>query len=127
MNNILNSDLTNWLIKFALSKGGFAVSALVTFVIVHLGLSNIILAEDLAKIQTGLNAGGIAIISIFYAWISSRQNKGVKALQIAHNRTAFPQDIVAVDGIAGNATLKAVLHAKGIQPDIIKRALTAPK
>jgi hypothetical protein len=125
--NILNSDLVNWLIKFALSKGGFAVSALVTFVVVHLGLPNLIPAEDLAKIETGLNAGGIAIVSIFYAWISSRQNKGVKALQLAHNRTARPEDIVAVDGIAGNAMVGSVLHAKGINPNVIKASLSVPR
>lgn len=126
MNNILNSDAVNFLIKFALSKSGFAVSAVVTWVIVHLGLPNIIPADALAHITAGLDAGGIAIISIFYAWITYRQNKGVKALQIAHNMTSSHSH-VEVDGIAGNATVKAFLNARHVTVDDLKRGLAAPR
>ena|ERR1017187_3557428 len=124
MNNIINSDFVNWLIKFALSKGGFLVSAAVTFIIVHLGLPAIVPKDDLAQIQQGLNAGGMALLAAFYAWISSRHQQGVMALQIAHNE-ATPSNPVVVDGIAGNATVKAVADASNISAPKLQRILAA--
>ncbi len=113
---MLNSPFINWLLRFATSKGGFVVSAVVTWVLVHLGIGNLVSADDYKTIETGLNAGGLALLSVFYAWISSRQQRGVKVLQVMHNEVAEQQGgtKIPITGVAGNKTTQAIADANGI-------------
>ena len=109
----INSAITNWILKTALSQGGVAVRWIVGLIISAIASQNIVPKGDLTHIQAGLTQGGMALLLIAYAylqlWISNRNKAGVKVIQTAVNNalpSGSPMKAV-VDGIAGNQTLAA--------------------
>lgn len=115
---ILNSPLVNKLLKFGLSKGGIAVTALVAFLIKKFGIDLIVPPENLPEIKSALEAGGLAILACVYAWITSRQKAGVKAMQSAINASENSPVMVNVDGFAGNATVAAAAKVADVPVNI---------
>jgi hypothetical protein len=105
--NILNSQFTQWALKYGLSKSGILVVAIVAFLLKKFGIDKIVPPENLPELKGALEAGGLAIFAVFYAWLQSRQSKGVKAMQTAINASENDNVKVAVDGIAGNSTVAA--------------------
>src|SRR5882724_7180751 len=125
---MLNSPFVNFLLRYATSKGGFVVSAGVTWLLIHLGIGHLVSADDYKTIESGLNAGGLALLSVFYAWLAERQKRGVKVLQVMHNENAAAQGgpQIEVTGVAGNRTTKAIADASSISLNhAIKLADTA--
>jgi hypothetical protein len=119
MGNVLNSAFVQWLLKWGLSKSGFLITAAVTWGLTNIGIDKLLSAEDYASVSKGLNAGGIAAIAAFYAWLSERQKRGVKVLQVLHNEvTEVPSQKVAVDGVAGNKTITKVALASELSPSV---------
>lgn len=117
---ILNSPLVNKLLRFGLSKSGIFVTAAVAYLITHFGIDKIVPADNLPEIKKGLEAGGFALIAMAYAWVTSRQKAGVKAIQSAINASENSPVTVKVDGIAGNASVFAAAKVADVP---IKTAL----
>lgn len=115
--SLLNSEFTQTVLKFGLSKSGIAVRWLVGLAIGALAKQHIFPDGNLDEIRMGLESGGMALAAILYGlvewWLQHRQKDGVRAIQEAINVSAVPVQLER-DGIAGNSTVAAVAKAAGV-------------
>lgn len=121
MNNLLNSSFTQWILKFALSKGGVAVRWIVALIIGAVAKKEIFPEGDLKEIEMGLTSGLMALLAMGYGffewWVQHRQKDGVRVIQEMTRMADGPQ-MPKVDGIAGNETIKAVAKATGVSAGV---------
>ena len=110
-----NSRFVQWALRWGLSKGGIVVAAGVSWFLTHTGIAHFVSADQLAQIQDGLDAGGMALLACAYAWLTHRQQAGVKVLQTQLNTSKTPSKSVPVDGVIGNRTLAAAAQVTGVQ------------
>jgi len=117
---MLNSEVVNWILRFALSKSGIAIQWLVALIIGSLAKQNIFPTGDLHEIQLGLTSGFTALAAIAYGflqwWIQHRQKDGVRAAQAMANvrLSGSGNAPLELDGVAGNATVKALAKATSV-------------
>lgn len=121
MDNILNSDFVQWLIRFAFSKSGVAVRWAIGYFMGWLAARNIIPSGDIDQITISLTSGATALVAILYAfvqyWLNARHAKGV---QVVQEMVGTPQT-----GVVGNNTIKAVAEATGENPHAAVSAVNA--
>jgi hypothetical protein len=110
----LNSPFVQWALKFGLSKAGLLITAAVSWLLTHIGLRAFVSADQLKQIQDGLDAGGMALVALIYAWLTHRQQAGVKVLQTQLNVSWTPSKTIPVDGVVGNSTLQAAAQVTGV-------------
>jgi hypothetical protein len=129
-----NSPLVQWALKWGLSKSGVVVTAVVTFIITHLGLSAFIPADNLKDIQTGLDAGGQALFAIIYVWLVHRNQMNATVLKTQINvgridarRRGENAGTLPVDTTTpvGNNTLQAVAVLTGVSVERATNAIAA--
>ena len=112
MDNILNSDFVQWLIRFAFSKSGVAVRWAIGYFMGWLAAKNIVPSGDLDQISISLTSGLTALVAILYAlvqyWLNARHAKGV---QVVQEMVGAPKT-----GVVGNNTILAVAEATGENP-----------
>lgn len=112
MDNILNSDFVQWLIRFAFSKSGVVIRWLIGYVMGYVAAKNIIPSGDLDQLTVSLTSGLTALVAILYAfvqyWLNARHSKGVQVVQEMVGTPAT--------GVVGNNTIKAVAEATGENP-----------
>jgi hypothetical protein len=110
----LNSAFVQWALRFGLSKAGILVTTGVAWALTHAGLHAFVSADDLKQIQDGLDAGGMALLALIYAWLVHRQQAGIKVLQTQLNVSELPSTTIPVNGVVGNRTLAASAQITGV-------------
>lgn len=119
MKNLLNSPLTQWLLKWGLSKTGMIALAIIGWLTTRLNLATIVCGEgiptceNLDSFRTWAVTSLIALFTWFIGWLIERQKTGVKVLQVMHNELS-PAEPVPVDGLAGNKTVAAIAKASDL-------------
>lgn len=119
MDKLINSGLTQWIVRSAFSKSGVVVRWIVGYAIAGLAARKIIPEGDIGAIQVNLESGLTAVVAVMYAglqyWINSRQKRAIAVVQelIGHNPS----------GVIGNGTVSAVAHASGANIHDVKQAI----
>lgn len=121
MDEILNSGLTQWVIKFAFSKSGVLIRWAIGYLMGWLVAKNILPSGNVDQITISLTSGLTAVVAILYAWLNYWVNARLaKGVQVVQKMVDAPQ----TDGIVGNKTILAVADATGANPHEAIAAVT---
>ena len=123
MNWLLNSSITNYLLKLAFSKSGVIVRWLVGYIVGAVAGLNIIPNGDVDTISFGLTQGLTAAVAILYAllnyWLNQRHATAVNVVKEMLNKATDAGPTLLLDGVMGNNTILKMSEVTNVDPKAV--------